>query len=339
MLQREFEDFYQVIRIDNEADNLREKREILQRDIETYLPEIFTENGLTLNKSDIRFIDQGSYKYHTTIKSDVVDRDVAVIIPLDFNEYNDPRKIKGMLRDSIEQSRRKVIVKEPCVRAVYEENGVERMHMDLPLYAEWDGEQRLARGKLYSEQFSWELTDVDALNDWFINKLKGREQLRRIICYFKKWRNEAYESCGRDHAIPPSIGLTILAIESYSSYAGNRDDNDLETLYRILDAILNKFIVSYDIYGNLTRASVTTYLPVRPYTDVFKKMKDSSDSYMKDFYLKLKSAVDHLKVALELESDHDAALEVQKVLGDSFPVPEKKARVLNILARREHNFG
>ena len=81
-------------------------------------------------------IDQGSYKYNTTIKDDVVDRDVAVIIPLDTSVNADPRTVKGYLRDAISISSRTVTIKEPCVRASYYEDGEEWLHIDLPLYAQ-----------------------------------------------------------------------------------------------------------------------------------------------------------------------------------------------------------
>lgn len=58
------------------------------------------DHGIKLYKSDIRMFIQGSYKYSTTIVSDVIDMDVAVMIPLDITDNPDPRKIKGYLRDS-----------------------------------------------------------------------------------------------------------------------------------------------------------------------------------------------------------------------------------------------
>lgn len=91
-LKKEFSDFYKAIRIDSETDVLKEKREILADDIKSKLPEILGDNNIDVKKGDIKMIDQGSYKYHTTIKDDVVDRDVAVMIPLDIVKNDDPRK-------------------------------------------------------------------------------------------------------------------------------------------------------------------------------------------------------------------------------------------------------
>ena len=69
-LKKEFSDFYKAIRIDSESHVLKEKREVLEEDIRSKLPGILADHGITLNSSDIHMIDQGSYKYHTTIKDD-----------------------------------------------------------------------------------------------------------------------------------------------------------------------------------------------------------------------------------------------------------------------------
>ena len=101
-LKEEFEQFYKDIRIDGEQNTLIQKRTTLESEIKDKLPEIMGDHDIELKKSEIRMIDQGSYKYNTTIRSTVVDRDVAVMIPLDIEANPDPRKIKGYLRDSID---------------------------------------------------------------------------------------------------------------------------------------------------------------------------------------------------------------------------------------------
>ena len=53
-LKKEFSDFYKEIRISSEADNLREKREILEDEIKTKLPGKLKDHGITVNKSDIK---------------------------------------------------------------------------------------------------------------------------------------------------------------------------------------------------------------------------------------------------------------------------------------------
>lgn len=337
-LKKEFSDFYKEIRIDKETNALREKRETLQGDIETKLPGILKEYGISITKSDIRMIDQGSYKYNTTIKDDIVDRDVAVMMPLDTSANSDPRKIKGYLRDAINIFPRTVTIKEPCVRASYYKNGEERLHIDLPLYATDSGCVYLARGKEFSNNYSWEDADPDGLNDYLCGQINSNDQLRRIICFIKKWRNEQYSGSSNDHEVPPSIGLTLLACDCFSAQSTDEGDDDLLSLQKTMKGILDKFMYTVDSNGNLIK-TITRCLPVTPYTDVFKKMKDSSSSYMTAFYNRLSKAVDNLTNAVNVESAHDAGEYVQKVLGDSFTVPAKEAVVASAQNKREHSFG
>ena len=165
-LQKEFIKFFESIKID-ESQMLKDKRDILQRDIEDKLPDILKKRGVEVNKSDMRFIDQGSYKYHTTISSKVIDRDVAVIIPIDKEKYADTRKIKEDLEKAVYHSSRTISFKEPCIRVSYFEDGKEYMHIDLPLYANYRDKFYLARGKRNSDIYEWEEADQYGLNTFF----------------------------------------------------------------------------------------------------------------------------------------------------------------------------
>ncbi len=337
-LKKEFSDFYVQIRIDGEQDSLIDKRKVLQNDIEDNFPKIMSEHYIDLNKSDIRMFDQGSYKYNTTIVSDVIDRDVAVMIPLDISINSDPRRIKRYLKDAIDMPARTVEIKEPCVRASYLENEEEWMHIDLPLYAVFGSNVYLARGKATGE-FSWEESDPEGLNDDLCSKINGQGQLRRIICFIKKWKNEEYSNASSDHQIPPSIGLTYLACDCFSGQTGDEGDDDLLALHQTMEAIKNHFKVSYDVNGEVASADICRALTVKPYSDLFQKMRDCSTNYLITFYKKLNKAVDNLTNAANVESEHDSGKYVQKVLGSEFEVPAKKASNANTSSKREHSFG
>jgi len=338
-LKKEFSDFYACIKIDSETNVLIDKRTVLQKDIIDKLPGILANNGIDINKTDIRMIDQGSYKYNTTIKADVVDRDVAVMIPLDIGENTDPRKIKGYLKDAINIASRTVSIKEPCVRASYYEDGEEWLHIDLPLYAKDGLNIFLARGKASSDNYLWESADPDGLNNDLCEKINGHDQLRRIICYIKKWRNEKYSGSASDHEVPPSIGLTYLICDCFVEQTNSNGDDDLLALQKTMNAIKNKFSCSTNSQGEVISANISRYLPVTPYTDVFKKMRDSNSSYILTFYKRLSKAADNLTNAVNVESEHDAAEYVQKVLGTEFVVPAKAAAVAAVQSKREHSFG
>lgn len=343
MLQKQFKNFFSEIRIDIESESLIEKRNILQKDIENKLPQILKNHDIELNKSDIRMIDQGSYKYNTTIKSDIVDRDVAVMIPLDTVENSDPRKIKGYLKDAITIPQRTVEIKEPCVRASYHRNEVEYLHIDLPLYAKDNGIVYLARGKATSSNYSWEKADPDGMNEYLCNHINGHEQLRRIICYLKKWKNEKYTNASSDHQVPPSIGLTLLACQYFvNKIDAQGKEDDLEALKFTMEKIKNAFSYETDEYGNIISADIHCYLPITPYSDVFQKMRDSSSEYLLTFYKRLSTAVDKLINALNCSDEHDAALYVQDVLGEDFEVPDKvnkASAAVGLFSKKEHSFG
>lgn len=338
-LKSQFDSFYKKIRIDSEVEALREKREILQEDIKTRLPGIFKEHGITLNKSDIDIFDQGSYKYNTTIKSAVVDRDVAIMIPLENHEQYTPTTIKKYLEQAIGYvAARTVEIKEPCVRVVYYEDGVEWMHIDLPLYVIDNGNIYLARGKK-SSTGEWEQADPKGLNEYLCDHINGKPQLRRIICFIKKWKNEKYENAASDHSVPPSIGLTLLACSEFRECSVDNVDDDLTALYNTMNGILSCFSVQYNFAGEPIQADISKMLPVVPYSDVFKKMRDSSADYMLTFYKRWKVAVNNLIDAINCSSEHDAAKCVQKVLGEEFDVPLKEVAVGAVTSKKEHGFG
>jgi len=336
-LKKQFSDFYDEIRIQGESEQLREKREILQSDIEDKLPDELKKHEIEVKKSDIEIFDQGSYKLHTTIKDTVIDRDVAVMIPMDIEKYPDPRKIKGYLRDALNHvAAREANIKEPCVNVAYYENGEEWMHIDLPLYAEYEGNVYLARGREFGTKYSWELADPKGLNEDLLGKINGKTQLRRVIRYIKKWKNEKYANSILDHEIPPSIGLTYLACDCFVESTEVGDD--LTSLQQTMEAIRNKFFktTQNDV---LVKADISRYLPVQPYSDIFKTMKDSSDNYGVTFYNRLDKAVENLTNAVNVESDHDAGEYVQKVFGTEFTVPPKQAAMSSASSKKEHSFG
>ena len=337
-LKKQFAEFYDEITIKDESEPLIEKREILQKDIEDKFPTVLASHGIELKKTDIEIFDQGSYKYHTTIKSKVIDRDVAVMIPLDINQYNDTRKIKGYLRDAIDLASRSIDIKEPCVNVAYFEKGVEWMHIDLPLYATYDGKVYLARGREFADEYSWEIADPKGLNQDLCDKINGNPQLRRIIRYIKKWRNEKYANSTLDHEVPPSIGLTYLACDCFQDVTTSEGDDDLAALQQTMSAIKSTFVLTKE-NGIIVKADITKYLPVEPFTDIFKIMKESSDSYGVKFYNRLSKAVQNLTDAVNVESEHEAGIYVQKVFGEEFEVPPKQASSASTVSKKEQSFG
>lgn len=339
-LKKQFKNFYNEITIDNEIEDLIEKRTILENNFKNNFPVVCKDNNIELNKSDIRIFDQGSYKLHTTIKNTYgsIDRDVAVMFPLDICVNNDSRKIKKYGKEALTTNVRKPEIKEPCINVSYKENGEEWLHIDLPIYAQYDGKVYLARGKEFSENYLWEEADPDGLNGYLLEKITGNEQLRRIIRYIKKWKLEKYHSSTQSHEVPPSIGLTLLACDCFVQYSDSDGEDDLTSLFKTFQNIKNKFSLVYDVNYKVIKADITRELPIAPNTDVFAKMKNS-DAYGVTFYNRFSTALQNLENACNVESEHDAGNYLRKVFGEEFEVPVKEAASVNTINQREHGFG
>lgn len=341
-LKKEFTEFYNRIKIDKEnfGQDLIDKRETLEADIKDNLPGNLLSIGIDINKSDITVKDQGSYRINTTIVSEPVDRDVSVIVPIDILANNDPVKIKKEVYNSLIHVNRTIKIKEPCVTVSYFEDDMEYLHIDLPVYAKYNEQLYLARGKEYSsdDNKKWELTDLDGLNDYMEDKLTNHSQLRRVVRYIKKWKFEKYKNTSESikNQIPPSIGLTLMAFDCYSE--PSEKDDDLVALYSTMNNMLNKFSVTKDTGGNIIKADITKMLPVEPYTDVFYKLKNS-DSYGVTFYNRLNKAVINLQNAINSNNEHDAGKYVSNVFGTEFDVPDKQALRSSSISNREHSFG
>lgn len=341
MLQKEFENFNSYIRIKTETKYLIEKRDMLKEDFRNNFPEKCKELGIDLSKKDIEFVSQGSYKLGTTIKSKIgeVDLDLGVIFPMDIYENEDTRKIKKKAKAALEITNRRVPkIKEPCVTVEYIKEDENWIHVDFPLYAKNNGNLYLARGKEFGV-YSWERSDPHGLNDYILDKLKESEdysdgQLRRLVRYIKKWKQESYSSNSSNYIIPPSIGLTLFAVDLFQ-----KENTDLLAFKKLCENILRKFIVSRDENGEIIGATINNTLPVHPYTDVFSRF-EASKYHGITFYKRLEKAVSNLKNAIDCDNDHDAANYVVKVLGSDFEIPEKEVKAYdNKRPQREHSFG
>lgn len=320
-LYKQFKKFHDTIKLEKEVTLLKEKREILQADIEEKLPEELGSIDIKITKSDLHFFDQGSYRQavSTGIITDAPDRDVAVEFDLDIDIYKDPRKIKKCVRDALKiENKRNPQIKEPCVTVRYMQVGEEKIHIDFPIYAKKDGRYYLARGKEFSQTYKWEQCDPHGLNkhlDGLFEGVKG-DQLRRIVRYLKKWKIENYgESYSKDQ-LPPSIALTLMAGDVFVYQTTDGQDDDLAALAIVVSGIKNKF--SYD--SGAEQYSISHRLPVRPWSDVFYKM---TADYQNKFYKKVCILCAKVQNALDASEEYEAAKFLQDIFGEDFELPEK----------------
>lgn len=312
-LNTQFMKFHEIIRLKSESDVLREKRTILQKDFEKNFPQKMEDLGCTVKKSDLIFFDQGSYRQNscTVIRSENVDRDIAVEFPLDIEDYDDPRKIKNKAKASLERVNRVPKIKEPCITVGYTKAGEEKIHIDFPLYAIHNDCHYLARGKESSSEYSWEKCDPRGLNKLFDSWFAGTkgDQFRRIIRYLKRWKNTIYGESTANDALPPGIALTLTAHKGFYE----NPDNDLGAFFQVVNTMLDCFTLNSE-----GKYSIRENLPVVPYTDVFFKMSETNQD---NYYNKLKKLKEALDFALSVTEEYEAAKKLQKFFGDDFPLP------------------
>lgn len=339
-LKKEFRTFYEEVKYDGNKE-IRDKKKVLKDDFNSSFPAKFKEFfSDDINSSNIRFIDQGSYAIKTTINhgNTAFDIDVATIIELDINKYNNPIDIKKIARDSLSNFNRKPIIKKPCITVKYTKAEEEKYHIDFPIYASCNGKLYLARGNEHSgeEYRKWEEADPEGLNKYFIEdnlQIDGldlsndekeiRNQKRRIIRYLKWWKAEKYENPHSKSEVPPSIALTLLVCKYFEHSKIDGEYNDLNSLYKTVRKIIS--MIFYDGIsddGSLIKKVRECNLPKVPYSDCLSKMR-SSENHVKKFYDRFEYLKNQLEIAVDESDERKAGEAVCKVLGDKFPLPEK----------------
>lgn len=335
-LHKQFQKFHDTIKLDKSSSLLKSKRDTLQSDIESKLPEKLSAIGIEITKSDLSFFDQGSYRQNvsTGIKSTTADRDVAVEFELDTDVHNDPRKIKKCVRDALKiENVRHPEIKEPCVTVTYLKAGEENIHIDFPIYAKNNGSYYLARGKETSQKYQWEECDPHGLNDHLDALFAGDKgnQLRRIVRYLKKWKVKNYGISYTKDQIPPSIALTLMAGDVFIYQASGGQDDDLAALSTVVKGIKGKF--SYD--WEAEKYTISFSLPVTPGSNVFYKM---TTEYQDKFYKKWCTLCTKVQNAVDASEEYEAAKFLQDVFGEDFPLPEKPPAKSGT-ARKEYSYA
>lgn len=328
-LRSEFNKFHEELKIDVEAEDLRKKRETLTKDIIDCLPVLLSSLGVTLNTSDIEVFDQGSYRHavSTTIKSisgNDVDRDIAVAFPLDIHKFDNPIKIKLLIKKALDNNMRTIKIKRPCVTVDYASN----IHIDFPIYAIYDGNYYLAKGKT-DEESCWEKSNPRELNIIIESWFEGEQgnQFRRIVRYLKRWKQIQFRDTQKDD-IPPSIGIMMLAKKTFSYNHTQDGDDDLAALKYAVDGMLPLFNTDW-----WSSPAITINLPVEPYTNVFYKM---SEGGMDRFHKKLLRLQNVLNNAINVSEEYEASKMIREEFGNDFPLAPRP-QVYTGLPRRNNS--
>lgn len=322
--------FHDLIRLDEENQVLREKRDQLmerlrqglQRDfaVRSKLPPSFT------------VFNQGSYAMSTGIApiDGEFDIDLGVLFNISRQEFPDPVVVKTWVRDALSGPNTAIMIRNSCVTVAYVKNGKPYYHVDIAVFCPVKNNEQLYIGKGRENSLkgnrNWELADPKKLIRLVNGHWKGDEaaQFKRVIRYLKSWRDETFKKTG--NAAPVGIGLTIAAYHWFQpetlTAKKTQQFDDLGALRALVKEMLNHFGRGFFGFGEYRLRAA---LPVAPQTDVFARM---SPQQMEEFAAELKRLLASLLEASE-EVDPVTACELlRKVLGQRFPIPRQTGEKL-----------
>ena len=327
-IQSELIKFNDKIRVDfDKKVELREKREVLLR---------------KLRKSDkipsFKAFNQGSYALYTGVTPESgkeYDIDVALRFSKNKSDY-DPIELKNKVREVLQShTEYGAEIKTPCVTVTYKKDGEASYHVDLVVYLYEDKEDEnsqlyIAKGKCKDSQ-SWEKADPEGLVKYInegIEEGAEREQYRRVVRYLKKWKNRRFSNTG--HASPASIGLTLMALETFIYCI----DDDLNALLTVVSEIENKFIInSFSDSGKplyRIKLPLPDCLDFESDNDVFIKMSDAQMTDFKDKISKLKTDLTDERDEVDEQEQYK---KLNKIFGDDFEVPKSE-----VSAKKQFNY-
>lgn len=167
-----------------------------------------------------------------------------------------------------------------------------------------DGKSRLAVGREKSadENRTWDVSNPQALIDTIRGRFTGndRKQFRRVVRYFKRWRDKNFSSDG--NAAPLGIGLTVAAYDDlrceYSDRTAGTPD-DLLAMRNLVGAILGRFTTEYDWTEGKNRRRLRVKLPVEPWNDLFEQMTDTQMSQFEEKLERLRDALNAADAAVD----------------------------------------
>lgn len=327
-LQKEFLDFHSEIKLDDENQILRDKRDILLNKL---------KNNISEDAATYTTFNQGSYAMGTGVKpeDDDYDIDVGIRFDIDHEDYEDPIVPKKWVRDALDGHTKSVKIRRSCVTITYQNAEEAIYHVDFAVYANnnSDGNMYVAKGKEFSEAENkyWELSDplglIDEMNSKFTDA-EDRKQFKRIIRYMKKWKMHNTNFSG--NGVPTGIALTILAYKKFSVskeydfYSSKYVYDDFSALRTFVSSIQNSFSMKYSSDLEGFYHYIKAYLPVEPGNNLFEKM---TENQMETLYEEISSMLEKLDNAALKTKKSEACEALVDLFGKEFPVTVDKSIV------------
>lgn len=326
-LQKEFLDFHEEIKLDDENQTLRDKRDTLLKKL---------KDNISAQAASYTHFNQGSYAMGTGIKPEDGDYDIDVGLKFDISkdDYPDPIIVKKWVRDALNGHTKSVEIRRSCVTVTYQNKGEALYHVDFAVYAANNSDDKLylAKGKEFSstENKIWDISDPLGLMGIIKSKFTGddRTQFRRVVRYMKKWRSHKLASNGNSG--PTGIALTVLAYDLFSVSSAKDWTSDKTTyddftaLCEFANAIKNKFGLTWDSSDSCFYHTISQKLPVEPYNNLFEKM---TNRQMDEFYAKISDMVSKLEEVKGKNKKSEACKVLIELFGTEFPATVDKSYV------------
>ena len=285
---------------DSKVSKLKGNRIALRNKIKDY----FKDKGWTAPM----FYSQGSFPLKTNLNpikkvteegiKEEYDLDDGVYFFCPESDRKEPATYHDRIMKAVKGHAKSEKDKSTCVRVIYADGH----HIDLPSYwLEKDGDipQLTHKSDGYTE------SDPKAFKDWVDSKIStanSNGQLRRLIRYFKAWKDYR-EDKNSNLKLPSGFILTILACQNFS-----KDDRDDLALKNTTEAIKNKLFSNFSCYR-----------PTVP------KDEDLLNNYSKDTVLReLDKFFSNAQKAINSDCEEKASGLWRKVFGDRFPLGKKK---------------
>ena len=322
--QSEFMNFHDAIKLDDENEDLIQKRDILLKKLKDNI----SDDAVSFSN-----FNQGSYAMGTGIKPQNGDYDIDVGLKFNLSKDDyDPITVKKWVRDALSGHTKSVEIRRSCVTVTYQRHEEALYHVDFAVYAanNNDDELYIAKGKENSndENKFWEISCPNELIETLKSRFEGEDsaQFRRMIRYLKKWKDENFSTVG--NSAPTGISLTILAYDLFE--VENKIDpitykssyNDFEALFKLVNRITSRF--TYTKRNEEYCHTISALLPVKPGNDLFEKM---TNKQMDLFYKKICSLASVLEEVKNCSNRKEACTKLAKVFGDDFPVTVDKSLV------------
>lgn len=296
-----FQDFYETIRLpDAKKERLRCGRDAIRAKIRKYFKD---------NKPDEiqpKFGAQGSYVMHTIVApiDGEFDLDDGIYFTGKEKDRKDPLTYHNWILDAVDGHTETKKDKATCVRVIYKND----YHIDLPIYFFIEDE---SHPKLAHKYKGWIVSDPKDFYEWFNEKAKDNQQLRKIVRYLKTWRDFRHTK-NSNMEMPSGLIMTILAEKFFDKdYIDSEDDIDniadrddkalKQTIYAMRDSLKISFVC---------------YRPTAPLEEnLFAGYSETKKNY---FLNQLDSFCDSASKAIEHPIPKDACCLWQKHLGSRF---------------------